>query len=288
MQPRPPLKLQTTTLWYHPSQQYSDTPMGIPGYAGATPAYVIWNVLSRYTRAGDLVVDPFCGGGTTIDVARSLERRALGYDLQPQRPDIFRADARSLPIEDGKVDFVFMDPPYSTHLEYSAADECIGGLDAFEPGYFEAMEQVFAECDRVLRDRRYLAVYCSDTYRHKRGFVPIGARLSALLEKRFKPIDQIAVVRGNRKLEKPAFHRAAEEGNFFLRGFNHLLIFKKERAAGGADRPADTRGAARTPARGRVDGVRPVASERPTPSRREAPRKDRPARRGTPRRDEGR
>lgn len=230
MEPRPPLKLSTTTLWHYPSQQYSAEPMGIPGYAGATPAYVIWNLLTRYTRESDLVVDPFCGGGTTIDVARSLDRRALGYDLQPQRPDIFRADARKLPLEAEKADFVFMDPPYSTHLEYSKEEECIGGLDAFEPGYFEAMDQVFAECDRVLRDRRYLAVYCSDTYKHKRGFVGIGARLFVLLEKRFKAIDHIAVVRGNRKLEKPAFHKAAAEGNFFLRGFNHLLIFKKERA----------------------------------------------------------
>jgi hypothetical protein len=39
----------------------------------------------------------------------------------------------------------------------------------------------------------------------------------------------MCVVRGARKLEKPAFHKAAAEGNFFLRGFNHLLIFKKER-----------------------------------------------------------
>jgi DNA modification methylase len=228
MQPRPPLRLQTTTLWHYPSQQYSTVPMGIPGYAGATPAYVIWNVLERYTRAGDLVVDPFCGGGTTLDVARSLERRALGYDLQPQRADIFRADARSLPLEEGKADFVFMDPPYSTHLDYSQEEECIGGLDAFESGYFEAMDAVFAECARVLKDRRYMAVYCSDTYKHKRGFVPIGARLSSLLEKRFKAVDHVAVVRGNKNLEKPTFHRAAAEGNFFLRGFNHLLIFKKE------------------------------------------------------------
>lgn len=240
MEPRTPLKLSTTTLWYYPSQQYSTVPMGTPAYQGATPAYVIWNLLKRYTRESDLVVDPFCGGGTTLDVARSLERRALGYDLQPQRPDIFRADARKLPIEDGKVDFVFMDPPYSTHLDYSQSEDCIGGLDAFEDGYFEALDQVFAECDRVLRDRRYLALYCSDTYKHKRGFVGIGARAFTLLEKRFKAIDHIAVVRGNRKLEKPAFHKAAEEGNFFLRGFNHLLIFKKERSTAPRDAaPAD-------------------------------------------------
>ncbi|MFM7280522.1 MAG: TRM11 family SAM-dependent methyltransferase [Planctomycetia bacterium] len=225
------MKLQTTTLWHYPSAQYSDTPMGIPAYPGATPAWVIWTLLQRYTREKDLVVDPFCGGGTTLDVARSIGRRALGYDLQPQRPDIFRADARKLPLEDAKADFVFMDPPYSTHIEYSGEEECIGGLDAFEPGYFEAMEQVFAECDRVLRDRRFFAIYVSDTYRKKRGFVPIGAILSNMLMKRFKPVDHIAVVRGNRKLDKPNFHKAAEEENFFLRGFNHLMIFKKELSA---------------------------------------------------------
>jgi DNA modification methylase len=248
-----PPKLQTTTLWHHPSQQHASTddgrPMGTPGYPGATPTYVIWNLLTRYTREGDLVVDPFCGGGTTLDVARSLDRRALGYDVEPQRADIFRGDARHLPLESEKADFVFMDPPYSTHLEYSGKEECIGELDAFTPAYFEAMDAVFAEAHRCLRDRRYLAVYCSDSFKKKRGFVGIGATLFTLLERRFKAVDHVAVVRGNRKLEKPNFHRAAADENFFLRGFNHLLIFKKEK--GGAD------GNARSPRTFRGDRGRP-------------------------------
>ncbi len=223
-----PLKLQTTTLWYHPSQQYGDTPKGDPRFEGRTPAYVIWNLLERYTRPGDLVVDPFCGGGTTLDVARELDRRALGYDVAPAREDIFRADARDLPLEDGKADFFFLDPPYSTHLSYSKSGECIGELDAFEPAYFEAMDGAFAEVQRCLKNRRYTAVYVSDTWKRKKGFVGIGAELFHLLAKRFRPIDHVAVVRGNRKLEKPHFHKAAAEGNYFLRGFNHLLIFKKE------------------------------------------------------------
>lgn len=240
---KPALRLQTTTLWYYPSQQYGDVPMGLAAFQGATPSYVVWNLLTRYTREGDLVVDPFCGGGTTIDVARSLERRALGYDIAPARPDIFRADARSLPLEDGKADFVFMDPPYSTHLEYSGQAGCIGELDAFDESYFAAMELVFGEAERVLRDRRYLAVYCSDTFKKGRGFVGIGARFFALLSKRFRAIDHVAVVRGNRKLEQPNFHKAAAEENFFLRGFNHLLIFKKERASSGRDERAAERNA---------------------------------------------
>lgn len=223
------LTLQTSTLWYYPSQQYTDEPMGDPAHPGRTPAWVVWNLLERYTREGDLVVDPFCGGGTTLDVARSLERRALGYDVDPGRDDVFRADARKLPLEDAKADFVFMDPPYSTHVRYSGRPDCIGELDAFEPAYFEAMEAVFAEADRVLRDRRFLAVLVGDSFKKKRGFVPIGARFSGMLSERFRPIDHVAVVRGNRKLEKPRHHRAAAEGNFFLRGFHHLLIFKKER-----------------------------------------------------------
>lgn len=228
---KPPLKLQTTSLWYYPSQQAPGDVQGTPSYQGATPVYVIWNLLERYTRPGDLVLDPFCGGGTTLDVARSLERRALGYDVAPAREDIARADARALPLEGGSVDFVFMDPPYSTHLEYSQDPRCLGRLDAAEAGYFEALDAVLAEVERVLRDRRYLALYVSDSFKKGRGFVGIGARAFALLERRFRAVDHVAVVRGNRTLERPAWHRAAAEGNYFLRGFNHLLIFKKEAPA---------------------------------------------------------
>lgn len=226
--PNPTPKLQTTTLWHHPTQQMGDGVHGDPRFEGRTPAYVIWNLLERYTRPGDLVVDPFCGGGTTLDVAREMERKALGYDLEPTREDIFRSDARSLPLEDGVADFVFMDPPYSTHIEYSDRPECIGKLDAFEPEYLEAMSAVFDETQRILRDRRFLAVYVSDTFKKKRGFVGIGAEFYGRLAERFRPIDHVAVVRGNRKLERPRYHKVAAEENFFLRGFNHLLIFKKE------------------------------------------------------------
>jgi adenine-specific DNA-methyltransferase len=209
--------------------------MGLRGYEGATPPWVLWNLLQRYTGEGDLVVDPFCGGGTTLDVARSLGRRALGYDLNPVRPDVFRADARALPLEDGKADFVFMDPPYSTHIEYSDDPRCIGKLSAFEDAYYEAFEAVFEEVDRVLRDQRVLALFVSDSWDKKRGFAPIATRLAGQLARRFRPVDHIAVVRGNRDLEKGNYHIAAEEQNFYLRGFTHLLLFRKESARGGLD-----------------------------------------------------
>ena len=98
---RPPLRIQPTTLWDYPSQDYGEGQQGRPGYKGATPSYIIWNLIQRYTKEKDLVVDPFAGSGTTLDVARDTGRRALGYDVHPYRKDIFRVDARKLPAEDG-------------------------------------------------------------------------------------------------------------------------------------------------------------------------------------------
>jgi SAM-dependent methyltransferase len=236
VKPRPLPELQTTTLWDFPSQNYGSGRQGDPDYAGATPSYVVWNLLKRYTAKKDLVLDPMCGSGTTIDVARDLERRAQGFDLQPSRRDVHRADARRLPVPAATADFVFVDPPYSTHVQYSGLPECIGTLDAFTPAYFEAMGQVVAELHRVLKPDRYCALYVGDTYEHGRGFVPIGLKLFALLCERFTPVEQIAVVRHNRSLENAAHHRAAREGNFFLRGFHHLFVMAKGTPA---DRRAD-------------------------------------------------
>jgi len=35
------------------------------------------------TRRGDLVLDPFAGSGTTLDVAKRLRRDFLGVELNP-------------------------------------------------------------------------------------------------------------------------------------------------------------------------------------------------------------
>lgn len=240
---KPPLRLFTTTLWEYPSQHYEGAASSVQGdkeYAGATPSWVVWQLLQRYTRESDLVVDPMCGSGTTMDVARDLKRRGLGYDLTPRRADIFKADARRLPLEDGKADFLFIDPPYSTHIEYSRDAADIGRLDAggADSGraYLDAMHAVIGECHRVLKDRRYMGLYVSDSWRKRKGgkpgegagqFMPIAFELFGLLRETFQPVDIIAVVRHNKKLKLGNWHKAAEEENFFLRGFNYLLIFKK-------------------------------------------------------------
>ena len=232
---KPPLRLQPTTLWDYPSQHYGDGVQGDPNYKGATPSYIIWNLLQRYTQPKELVVDPCAGSGTTLDVARDLGRRALGYDVHPTRKDVFRVDARKLPPElTGKADFVFVDPPYATHLDYGPDPRDIGKLPAADGSYYAAMADVIGEIHRVLKPGRHMALYVSDSYEHGKGgsgaggkFHPLGFELFALMREKLEPVDVISVVRHNKTLEMGNYRRAAEEGNFYLRGFNYLFVMRK-------------------------------------------------------------
>jgi adenine-specific DNA-methyltransferase len=225
--PKPPLRVQPTTLWEYPSQHYGEGMQGDQRYVGATPSYVIWNLIQRYTKPGDLVIDPMCGSGTTLDVARDTGRKARGFDLAPYRDDIERADARKLPVQAGSAQLVFIDPPYGDHIDYSSDPNCIGKLSPFDDRFYEAMNKVIREAVRVLEKGGVLGVYVCDFFHKKQGFAPVGLAVFDTMAQLMEPIDTIAVVRHNKNLDQGNYRKAAEEQNFFLRGFNYLFIARK-------------------------------------------------------------
>jgi site-specific DNA-methyltransferase (adenine-specific) len=55
------------------------------------PVELPQKLMELYTYRGDLVVDPFCGSGTTLVAATRCGRDAVGYDLDPAYVDIARA-----------------------------------------------------------------------------------------------------------------------------------------------------------------------------------------------------
>ena len=48
------------------------------------PVPMLESIIRCWSREGDLVVDPFAGGGTTLVVARRLGRRSAGYEISEE------------------------------------------------------------------------------------------------------------------------------------------------------------------------------------------------------------
>jgi DNA modification methylase len=221
---RPPIF--STTLWDYPKQSYGATPKGNNKYPGVTPAFIIYNLIWRYTKPGDLVLDPMAGSGTTIDVCKEERRRVTAFDIVPTREDIIQADARALPLEDGVVDLVFIDSPYGDNIKYNDHPRNIGHIPATEERFYDELEKVMVECNRVMKEGAVLGWLIGDQWA-KGVFVPVGLKIYERLTKHFEPIDIVCVVRRNQASNTPFWQSKALQHNFFLRGFKYLIIVKK-------------------------------------------------------------
>jgi 16S rRNA G966 N2-methylase RsmD len=62
-----------------------------------------WNVfnelISHYASPGDIVLDPFCGGGVTIVESLKLGRKAIGVDVNPLATYVTEMECRPLSIK---------------------------------------------------------------------------------------------------------------------------------------------------------------------------------------------
>ncbi len=221
---RPPIF--STTLWDYPTQSYGDTKKGNNKYPGVTPAFIIYNLIWRYTEPGDLVCDPMAGSGTTIDVCKEERRRVVAFDIVPTRNDIIQADARNLPLKDNSIDMVFIDSPYGDNIKYNDHPLNIGNIPATKEEFFDELEKVMKECLRVLKEGKVLAWLIGDQWA-KGVFVPVGLKIYERLTKYFVPIDIVSVVRRNQSSNTPFWHSKALQHNFYLRGFKYLIIVKK-------------------------------------------------------------
>ncbi len=218
--------LEPYTAWDFANQGAGSTPFGDATFNGVTPALCVVNLVRRYTRPGDLVVDPMAGSGTIADVARALGRRAVSLDIVPRRKDILRADARAWPLPEGIGSLAVVDSPYSDNIQYSGDPRCLGRISCRDSRFYREMGRVAAEAHRVLRPSGVLAWIISDEYRGG-VYTPVGFRLQAVLAERFELLDTIALLRHNDRSASPMWEHRARRFNFFLRGFKFLFIARK-------------------------------------------------------------
>jgi len=223
---KPPF--EATTLWDYPRQSYGKIPKGNNKYPGVTPAFIIWNLIQRYTEPGDMVLDPMCGSGTTLDVCKEEGRRAICYDISPpsDRPDIIQNDSRTIPLPDNYVDMIFVDSPYGDNIRYNDHPDCIGKISSEIETFYEELEKVMKECHRVLKPGKVIGWLIGDQWVKKR-FTPVGFKVYQRLSKYFETVDIVCVVRRGQASHTALWYNRARRFNFFLRGFKYLLIMRK-------------------------------------------------------------
>ena len=62
------------------------------------PEEVARKIILSTTNIGDLVVDPFCGSGTILKVAKELNRRFIGIEISPDYVKIARERLKQKPL----------------------------------------------------------------------------------------------------------------------------------------------------------------------------------------------
>lgn len=239
-------KEETTTVWSFKQRGDWATHSGI--YRGNWSPYIPRNIILKYSRIGECVLDYFVGGGTTAIEAKLLGRRCIARDINPfaikftlenlsipsrfftgkeiYEPYVSIGDARDLSdINNDSIDLICAHPPYAGIIGYSSAIE--GDLSKLSVNDFLIeISKVAKESIRVLKPGRKCVILIGDTRRAKH-IVPIGFKtIRVFLETGFILKELIIKRQHNCKTTGFWYNRSIKY-NFLLLAHEYLPVFEK-------------------------------------------------------------
>ena len=239
---------ERTTVWSFPDRGDWATHKG--NYRGNWSPYIPRNLILKYTRKGNWVLDQMMGSGTTLVEAKLLERNAIGVDINLDAVMVARdrlnfsynslfpeykepiiktywGDARNLDkIEDESIDLIATHPPYANIISYTKNKKLSDDLSQlpFEE-YLKEMRKVAEEAFRVLKPGKICAILIGDTRKHKH-YVPIAFRvMQAFLDVGFILKEDIIKLQWNMKSTRERWR--AKEYEFYLIAHEHIFVFRK-------------------------------------------------------------
>ena len=249
----------TESLWIIPRRDSSGAHSA--DYHGNFVPQIPNQVIRRYTRPGDLVLDLFAGLGTTLIEARRLGRPSLGVELdpaaaeaarealdrdepgggaspavvlvgdssQPAATSAVRRAMRTMGHSSAKL--AVLHPPYHDIIPFSGLP---GDLSASESlsEFLRGMERVFNLAWASLDPGRMMVLVIGDKYERGR-WVPLAFKTMARAEKCGFALKSIVVknMEGNRakRTSSRLWARRAIAGNFYVFKHEYIFIFEKPR-----------------------------------------------------------
>ena len=235
-------ELEMTTHWSFPKR--GDWATHDAKWRGNWSPYIPRNILLRYSKEGDLVLDQFAGGGTTLveakllnrdiiggdinDVALELSREKIDFDYVPATGKVYikKGDARNLEfIPDESIDLICTHPPYANIIKYS--DGIDGDLSQLKvKDFLEEMKKVAAESYRVLKKDKFCAVLMGDT-RQKGHMVPMSFEVMKIFQDADFKLKEIIIKEQHNCRATGYWKTNSVKYNFLLIAHEYLFVFHK-------------------------------------------------------------
>jgi len=235
-------ELEMTTHWTFPKR--GDWATHDAKWRGNWSPYIPRNIMLRYSKEGDCVLDQFAGGGTTLVEAKLLNRNIIGVDvndvaLERCREKIAfthegadgkvylkKGDARNLSfISDEHVDLICTHPPYADIIKYSEdIEEDLSRLKMAD--FLEEMNKVAKECYRVLKKDKFCAVLMGDT-RQKGCMQPMSFEVMKIFEEAGFTLKEIIIKEQHNCRATGYWKTNSVKYNFLLIAHEYLFVFRK-------------------------------------------------------------
>jgi len=211
-------------------------------------------MLMRYTRRNDWVLDAFVGGGTTLIECRRLGRNGIGVELNPEAAsdarsaiesepnacnvvtEVVQGDSRAIDLSPvlarhdvRHVQLAILHPPYHDIVKFSEDARDLSNAPSLET-FLDGFGRVVDTADRWLEPGRYLVLVIGDKY-SEGEWIPLGFHaMSELLKRRYR-LKSIGVKNYERTRGKRANHALwryrALAGGFFVFKHEYIMIFQK-------------------------------------------------------------
>jgi len=242
----------TDSLWLFGTRDTSGAHLG--WYWGNFVPQIPHQLMLRYTKRGEWVLDPFVGSGTTLIECRRLDRNGLGVELNPEvasrareliarepNPcsvvsDLVVGDSTALDFgtalrERGVsgVHLLLMHPPYHDIIRFSEDPRDLSNAPSVQE-FLGMFGQVVEQTYPALERGRYLAVVIGDKY--TRGeWIPLGFYTMQEVLRRGYLLKSIVVknfeeTRAKRE-QKELWRYRALAGGFYVFKHEYILIFRK-------------------------------------------------------------
>lgn len=248
--------IETGSLWLWDQRQRQEGHQN--DYHGNCVPQILTQLLSRYTKKNEIILDLFLGSGTSAIEAVNLGRRAVGVELLPEMVDyvqqkldnqgksnhvrLIQGDSSNLrhtrkKIEAGlaqlgqkKAQFSFLHPPYADIIQFSETEQCLSNAGSVE-AFLNQFEQVAQQAYDQLEPGRFAGLVIGDKYA-KGEWVPLGfncmERMNAVGFKTKSII--VKNMAGNEKgkgRQANLWRYRALKGGFYIFEHEYVMVFQK-------------------------------------------------------------